>query len=781
MKPSFLLIFLCYVTLQLPAQKLLPSAESTPLSIVPQPAKVTRADGVFAITNRTQIVVPNGNLGLRAVAQLLADRLKLDGTRVSVIDLNALKSTTNVIFFIKTDKNDGNTEGYKLTVTPQQINISATTEQGAFYAVQTLFQMLPSDIFSEKSVRKVGWKVPCADIEDRPRYAYRGLHLDVVRHFFPVSFVKKYIDLLAIHKMNTFHWHLTDDQGWRIEIKKYPKLTEIGGFRKETLIGHYSNTPEKFDGQRYGGFYTQTEIKDVINYAQARFVTIIPEIEMPGHALAALSAYPELSCDASKTYEAATKWGVFTDVFCPTETTFSFLQDVLTEVMDLFPSKYIHIGGDECPKTAWKNSSFCQELIKKEGLKDEDELQSYFIRRMEKFVNSKGKRIIGWDEILDGGLAPNATVMSWRGTEGGIAAAQQNHDVVMTPGTHCYLDAYQANPETEPLAIGGLTTLKKVYDYEPTPDVLTAEQSKYILGAQGNVWTEYMLTSSYVEYMAYPRALALAEVLWSPKSKRNYSDFVNRLPTHFKRLDRLNVSYAKRLFDVKAELKVNNSTPSVYLTSPAQNGNICYTTDDSEPKITSSVYTQPIDIDKVTTVKAVVFQNGRAVGKSTVATFYPHSSLETKYDLKYAPKNTYESGKLGLTNGLRGSEKSYGQWTGFEEKDMEMTFDFGAPRSFQQVSIQFLNKPSAWIFLPDYVIVSVSNDGKEWLDIDRADFEHSRSLKKTSVREAKLRFSEYTKPKRYLKIYAKNIGVCPKGHEGEGRAAWLFVDEVIVD
>ena len=781
MKSSFFLIFLWSVTLPLSAQKLLSSAESTPLSIVPQPAKVTRTDGVFAITNRTQIAVPNGNTSFRAVAQLLADRLKLDGTRVSVIDLNASKSTTNVIFFIKTDKDEVGTEGYKLTVTPQQINVSAATEQGAFYAVQTLFQMLPSDIFSEKTVKKIAWKVPCADIEDRPRYQYRGLHLDVARHFFPVSFIKKYIDLLAVHKMNTFHWHLTDDQGWRIEIKKYPKLTEIGGFRKETLIGHYSELPQRYDGQRYGGFYTQAEIKEVIAYAQARFVTIIPEIEMPGHALAALSAYPELSCDASKTYDAATKWGVFTDVFCPSETTFGFLQDVLTEVMDLFPSKYIHIGGDECPKTAWKNSTFCQDLIKKEGLKDEHELQSYFIRRIEKFVNAKGKRIIGWDEILEGGLAPNATVMSWRGTEGGIAAAQQNHDVVMTPGTHCYLDAYQANPETEPVAIGGLTTLEKVYSYEPTPDVLTAEQGKYVLGAQGNIWTEYMLTSDYVEYMTYPRAIALSEVLWSPKSKRDYANFVNRMSAHFKRLDRLNVNYAKRLFDVKADLKVNNSTPSVYLTSADPKGEIRYTIDESEPKITSPIYTQPIVIDKVTTVKSVVFQNGRAIGKSTSATFYPHSSMCIKYDLKNAPKNTYESGKLGLTNGIRGSEKSYGQWTGFEGKDMEMTFDFGTPRPFQQVSIQFLNKPSAWIFLPDYVIVSVSNDGKEWLDIDRADFEHSRSLKKTNIREAKLRFSEYTKPKRYLKIYAKNIGVCPKGHEGEGHAAWLFVDEVIVD
>lgn len=781
MKLLFLLGALCHLTTPLVAQKIVPTAENSRLSIVPQPYKLTQTDGVFALTNRTQIIVPNDNAGFRRVAQLLADRLKLDGTKVSVIDLNASKSTSNVIFFMEIDKKDVGTEGYKLTVAPQQINISAATEQGAFYAIQTLFQMLPSDIFSDKTVRKIGWKVPCVQIEDRPRYGYRGLHLDVARHFFPVSFVKKYIDLLSIHKMNTFHWHLTDDQGWRIEIKKYPKLTEIGGFRKETLIGHYSTTPQKFDGQRYGGFYTQEEIKEVIAYANARFVTIIPEIEMPGHALAALSAYPELSCDPSKTYEAATKWGVFDDVFCPSETTFSFLQDVLTEVMALFPSKYIHIGGDECPKTAWKNSAFCQELIKKEGLKDEHELQSYFIRRMEKFVNSKGKSIIGWDEILEGGLAPNATVMSWRGTEGGIAAAQQNHDVIMTPGTHCYFDHYQAAPETEPLAIGGLTTLEKVYSYEPTPDVLTAEQAKYVLGAQGNVWTEYMLTTDYVEYMAYPRAIALSEVLWSPKSKRDYPDFISRLSVHSKRLDRLKVNYAKRLFDVKASLEIENLTPSVILTSAAQSGDIHYTLDGFEPKLTSPIYTQPIVIDKVTTVKATVFQNGKPTGKSTTSTFFAHSVIGAKYDLKNPARNTYESGKQGLTNGIRGTEKSYSQWTGFEGKDMELTMDFGAPRPFQEVRIQFLNKPSGWIFLPDYVTISVSNDGKEWLDIDRADFEHSRSLQKTNIREAKMRFSEYTKPKRFLKIYAKNIGVCPKGHAAEGKAAWLFADEIVVD
>ena len=674
------------------------------------------------------------------------------------------------------------TEGYKLSVTPTQINITAATAQGFFYGVQTLLQLLPTEVFSEKSLRsKVNWIVPCVEIEDKPRYAYRGLHLDAGRHFQPVSFVKKYIDIMALHKMNNFHWHLTEDQGWRIEIKKYPKLTEVGAWRNETLIGHNSDRPQKFDGQRYGGFYTQDEIREVVAYAQERFINIIPEIEMPGHALAALAAYPELSCDPTKNYKVATSWGVFEDVFCPSEKTFSFLQDVLTEVMDLFPSKYIHIGGDECPKTAWKNSTFCQDLMKKEGLKDEHELQSYFIQRIEKFINSKGRSIIGWDEILEGGLAPNATVMSWRGIEGGISAAQEDHDVIMTPSSHCYFDYYQADPETEPLAAGGLISLETVYGYEPTPDVLNNQQAKHILGAQGNVWTEYMRYTGTVEYMVYPRAIALAEVLWSPKSRRNFGDFVTRLQFHFKRLDRLNLNYSKRLYDVNMDFVSENATPSVILSSEVKNTEIHYTTDGSQPTMRSSLYTKPFKIEDFKMVRAASFQNGIPLSKTTTELVYPHSALGMKYSLTNPAKNTYESGVKGLTNGVRGNTKSYAQWTGFEGKDMEAVFDFGEPRKFKMVEIQFLNKPSSWIFLPDYVIAAVSNDGKEWVDIDRADYTHSRSEDKTYIRDAKLRFSEYTKPKRYLKIYAKNIGVCPKGHAGEGKPAWLFSDEIIIE
>jgi hexosaminidase len=761
--------------------KIIPSNPLPPskISIIPKPTKLSELTGSFTLTNQVKIYVTD--TALRKVAQQLVTKLKsADGTSLNIINEIPNGIIKNGIIFLKSNDALLNTEGYRLTVTPEQITVVSNAPQGAFYALQSLYQLLPSDIFTPALLkRKATWRVPAVDIEDKPRFGYRGLHLDVSRHFQSVAFVKKYIDMMAMHKMNTFHWHLTDDQGWRIDIKKYPKLTEIGSKRKETVIGHNNDKPQRFDGVPVSGFYTQAQIREVVAYAQERFVTIVPEIEMPGHALAALAAYPELSCDPSKRYEVATTFGVFKDVFCPTDKTFSFLEDVLTEVMDLFPSKYIHIGGDECPKDAWKNSTFCQDLIKKEGLKDEHELQSYFIRRIEKFINAKGKSIIGWDEILEGGLAPNATVMSWRGIEGGIAAAKENHNVIMTPGSHCYFDYYQADPETEPLAIGGLLSLEKVYSYEPIPEALTEEQSKYILGAQANVWTEYLKTPSQVEYMVYPRLSALSEVVWSPKKGRNYEDFVARMQEHFKRLDALKVNAAKRVLDVKMTLKTEGS-PSVFLSSLTQNAQIRYTIDNSEPKSTSNLYSKPLTLTGKTTVKATIFQNGKPAHKMAQQTFYVSGASGMKYTCTNPPNNTYESGVLGLTNGIRGNVKNYAQWVGFSGSDMEVIFDFETPTSFQNVFVNFLNRPAAFVFIPDYVIVSVSNDGTEWQDINRSDFAHSRETE-NHIQEAKLPFSEFTKPKRYLKVFAKNIGKCPKGHVAEGKTAWLLADEIVVE
>ncbi|MEM6265587.1 MAG: beta-N-acetylhexosaminidase, partial [Bacteroidota bacterium] len=397
-------------------------------------------------------------------------------------------------------------EGYILEISTNKIEIRANTDQGAFYAVQSLRQILPVDF--ETAALQKPYELRCLKISDRPEFAYRGMHLDVGRHMYSVEFIKKYIDALAMLKMNIFHWHLTEDQGWRIEIKRYPKLQEVAAYRNETLVGHYNDQPHQFDGMRYGGYYTQEEIKEVVAYAEKRFITIIPEIEMPGHSQAAIAAYPELGCTEEQV-EVATKWGVFDNIYCPKEETFTFLENVLDEVMALFPSEYIHIGGDEAPKAQWKTCDECQDLMKRKGLQDEQELQNYFITRMESYLNSKGRQIIGWDEILEGGLAPNATVMSWRGTSGAIAAAKQHHLVVMTPTSHCYFDYYQSENDEEPLAIGGFLPLEKVYGFNPIPEELTKEEAEYVWGAQGNIWTEYMPTERQVEYMAFPRILNL--------------------------------------------------------------------------------------------------------------------------------------------------------------------------------------------------------------------------------------------------------------------------------
>jgi hexosaminidase len=447
-------------------------------------------------------------------------------------------------------------EGYSLKSDNDGVLIEGNSNQGTFYGMQTLIQLLPTE-------KSNNLKIALVQVKDAPRFVYRGSMLDVSRHFFPVSFVKKYIDYLALHKMNYFHWHLTEDQGWRIEIKKYPRLTEIGSKRNGSIIGRYpgkgsDNTPEE-------GFYTQEEVKDIVKYASDRFVTVVPEIEMPGHSSAAIAAYPMLSCFPNeKTVIPATMisekskqelaegrvklvqetWGVFTDVYAPTEYTFNFLEDVLDEVMALFPSKYIHVGGDESPKDAWKRSEFCQQLIKEKGLKDEHELQSYFIQRMEKYINKNGRTLIGWDEILEGGLAPNAIVMSWRGEAGGIAAAKENHQVIMTPGSHVYLDHSQTKNEKE-VTIGGFTSLEKIYSYEPIPKELNAQQAKYVLGAQGNVWTEYMENPTKVEYMIFPRLSALSEVLWSPKENKNWPAFQTKIETMKKRYGMWGTNYFK--------------------------------------------------------------------------------------------------------------------------------------------------------------------------------------------------------------------------------------------
>ncbi len=509
-------------------------------AIIPKPVKLTPAKGHFKLNAKTQIVLGSSAPDLKTATDFLVNLVENSAGYKLNYSAGAKKNT--ITFAL--DNSITNDEGYKLEVTKKEIKVTSKTAKGAFLAIQTLRQLMPAAIEQKNAgLKKI--EVPAVSIEDAPRFAYRGMMLDVARHFQPIDFVKRYIDLLAFYKINTFHFHLTEDQGWRIEIKKYPKLQEIAAWRNETLVGHSRDKEKKYDGKRHGGYYTQEELKDLVKYAQDRFITVIPEIEMPGHSRAALAAYPELGCKDS-TYTVATTWGVFKDIYCPNENTFTFLEDVLTEVMAIFPSKYIHIGGDEAPKDAWKKSAYAQGLISYHGLKDEHGLQSYFIRRMEKFLNSKGRAIIGWDEILEGGLAPNATVMSWRGEKGGIAAAKERHDVIMTPNSHLYFDHYQTKEgrKAEPLAIGGFSSLEKVYSYNPVPAVLTPDEAKHVLGVQANLWTEYIPTKEHVEHMAFPRACALAEVAWTPVAAKDYADFTQRLGQNLKHLDALQVNYS---------------------------------------------------------------------------------------------------------------------------------------------------------------------------------------------------------------------------------------------
>jgi len=504
------------------------------VSIIPVPNQLKMGKGVYVLDASDMIVFKDNQISFLAaylrdqVNHLTKVNLKIAQKELSVkgINLSIIPSLTE------------NEEGYTLDITSNKIAVVGASKTGLMHGIQSFLQIVFPNSCNGDSVN-----LPALSIVDEPILKWRGMHLDVSRHFYSVEFVKHMLDMMAMHKLNTFHWHLTDDQGWRIEIKKYPKLTEISSVRKETMLGHYVEKNQIFDNTPYGGFYTQEQIKEVVDYATKLCITVVPEIEMPGHAVAALSAYPELSCTGGP-FEVYTKWGVSDDVFCAgKEETFEFMQNVISEVLDLFPGQYIHVGGDECPKTRWKACPLCQKRMKENRLKDEMELQSYFIKRMEKFIASKGKKLIGWDEILEGGLPERAAVMSWRGCEGGIEAAKSGHDVVMTPGGYCYFDHYQGKPELEPLAFGGFTSLSKVYDFKPVPLELSKKEKKHILGAQANVWTEYITTEEKVEYMVFPRLCAMSEVLWSEESVRDYDDFMNRLSVHLKRLDNENVNY----------------------------------------------------------------------------------------------------------------------------------------------------------------------------------------------------------------------------------------------
>ncbi|MDT0557747.1 family 20 glycosylhydrolase [Ichthyenterobacterium sp. W332] len=739
--------------------------------IIPKPNNQIITIDKFVLDNSTGISFPEE---LKISAKFLKTFIK-EGSKIE------LKNSNEIEFIL--DSSLESEEGYVLDIKPNSIQIKASSDQGAFYAVQTLRQLLPSE-FENGTYTADEVIIPCIEINDGPQYSYRGMHLDVGRHMYSVDFIKKYIDALAMLKMNTFHWHLTEDQGWRIEIKKYPKLQEIAAFRDETLVGHYSDQPHQLDGKRYGGYYTQEQIKDIVAYAKERFVTIIPEIEMPGHSQAAIAAYPELGCTSTgsanrEQVEVATKWGVFEHIYCTKEETFKFLEDVLDEVLELFPSEYIHIGGDEAPKTNWKTCADCQSRMSSEGLKDEHELQNYFITRIEKYLNSKGRQIIGWDEILEGGLAPNATVMSWRGMNGAIEAAKQGHNVVMTPTSHCYFDYYQSENENEPTAIGGYLPLEKVYSFNPIPEELTQDESKYVLGAQGNVWTEYMPTEDQVEYMVFPRLLAMSEVVWTNQENKNYPNFVERVEQFNKRLDALDVNYANHLYEVDGQLQNENNQLSYKLSTLTEGKIIRYTSDGSEPNFNSKIYDSKIPISESSTIKAAVFKDKEQLGTVFSQDINLHKAVGAKITIDKQPHKAYSgSGLEGLINGVSGSNSRYGdkEWLGFWGEDISIEIKFEEPVDISTISTRFHNGQGQWIYAPKSVAAT-------YYYLDQAPTVIKQIEPKGLLTEVSLNLGIDEEIKDVTKIimWIKNYGTIPEGKQGAGNKAWTFIDEIIIN
>lgn len=583
-----------FATMAIPAL----AQQDVNLGIIPAPVSVQKSSGTFVLDKTVVIVAAQPETS--KAADLLNAYIAAQGG-FALREANSVTGKQKAIVLTTDGADQLPEEGYKISVTANKIQVTGKGA-GLFYGVQSAMQMIPA-----KSGEN--FIIQAAEINDYPRFKYRGMHLDVARHYFPVSFIKKFIDMMSQYKLNNFHWHLTDDQGWRIEIKKYPKLTSVGAVRNGTIIGHYPGVAN--DNLEHKGYYTQDDVKEVVAYAATKYINVVPEIEMPGHASAAIAAYPELSCfpdrdtpiDAKTPWAGSRKgkqvqqtWGVFQDVFVPTENTFKFLEDVLVEVIALFPSKYIHVGGDECPKDYWKESAFCQKFIKDNNLKDEHGLQSYFIQRMEKFVNSKGRSIIGWDEILEGGLAPNATVMSWRGVEGGIASAQQKHDVMMTPSTNgLYLDHAQSKSADEPTNIGGFAPYSKIYGYDPIPGELTADERKYIIGVQANLWTEYIKTPEKVEYHILPRMFALAEIAWTPLNRKDMTNFTEeRLPLHLARLDNTNTHYWVPTPIGQTDGVIDGERVAIDLKTPMQGAKVYYTLDGTRPSEYSTLYEAPL-------------------------------------------------------------------------------------------------------------------------------------------------------------------------------------------
>lgn len=751
------------------------------LALIPQPREIMLGESSFRFRKSTRLVVEN--IEQKLIAMQFAEQLqKPTGWKLETI-VGGDEGANQVYF--RTEPMMG-PEAYLLDVSPKRIEIKAAKPAGFFYAIQTLRQLLPIDIESSVKQSDIDWIVPVISISDQPAFRWRGYMLDVARHFFPKEDVLKMIDNMALHKLNTLHLHLTDDQGWRLEIKKYPKLTEVGAWRVDHEDKHWNARPKQQEGEKatYGGFYTQQDIQEMIAYAQKRFITIVPEIEMPAHVTAALAAYPQHSCTGGPfTVLPGGVWPI-TDIYCAgKDSTFLFLEDVLTEVIDLFPSKYIHIGGDEATKTEWEKCPRCRQRMRMEGLQNVGELQSYFIQRIEKFVNSKGRILLGWDEIIEGGLPAQATVMSWRGFQGGIEAANQGHDVVMTPTDYCYIDYYQGPKDQEPLAIGGYLPLSKVYHFNPVPEGISAEAARHILGGQANLWTEYIDNLKHAEYMTFPRLAAMAEVLWSPKEVRSWEDFSRRLQQFMNRYDKAGINYAKSAYKVSSTTFVNPEEKNieVRLMSELDRAEIHYTLDGSEPSTLSSIYAEPIEINKSAVLKATTFVNGMPAEQSMMRRFdFNHATFKPVRYVVPSHVNYQGSGEVTLVNGLRGSaEHGDNQWQGWLDKRVEVIIELKDTMEIKSISVGTLLNTQARIYSPQMIEYFVSTDGVQFQKVSEVvndpDAPSSEALLKN--------YAATLVPVKasVVKIIAHNLGRVPAGHPGEGEPAWIFMDEIGVE
>lgn len=745
--------------------------------IIPKPLDVNcKGDASFLLKDGVAVIYPENNQKMQDNAEFLVDYVERQ-TGVKLTSHAGMPVDGAICLTL--DLSDDNAEAYKLIVNDKRVCISGASEAGVFYGIQTLRKSLPV-------AQDINVNLSAVEIYDKPRFAYRGAMLDVARHFYTVDEVKTFIDVLALHNINRFHWHLTDDQGWRIEIKKYPKLMSVASERKETVVGRwYSGI---YDGKPYGGYYTQDELRDVIDYAAKRHITIIPEVDLPGHMQAALTAYPELGCTGGP-YEVRTIWGVSQDVLCVgNDFTLQFVKDVLSEVADIFPSEYIHIGGDECPKVRWEKCPKCQERIKSLGLKSdakhtkEQRLQSYMIQEAAKYLKEKGKRIIGWTEILEGGLVPDATLMSWIGESGGIEAAHQHHDVIMTPNTYLYFDYYQSKKvEDEPLAIGGYLPIEKTYNYEPMPKELTKEEQQYIKGVQANLWTEYIPVFSQVQYMVLPRLGAAAEVQWTDPSKKDYKDFLRRVPHLVAVYDCYGWNYATHVYDVNVDMKADtvNHVLNVQLSTMADDP-IYYTLDGQDPTEKSLKYTKPFTIDQSVVLKTMAVHPDRTSKISVDTIRFNKATLKPVVLLQPNESRFSPDGPVVLVDGRNGNHSfDTGAWLAVAGNDLEAVINMQAETILSSASVHVYVRKDAWLFDARGFSVSVSSDNKNYKEVASQEYKQMQESDSDGIIEHELSFDPCKAT--YVKIKVISEKSMPDWHWDAGKAPFLLVDEIILN